>query len=140
MHPLIRLAIEALNRDAVEVTIVRDGQGNVLSVQTKHRKSPNRARTLHSLLNAIRPLIKLEQERAGQSPPYDLDGTVPSAAGTGPTGAHSGAISPLQPPRTGRYIQTSCLNKVTSIRRRLRAAQAVKWMIVQKTAPPSRST
>ena len=82
MHPLIRLAIEALHRDAVEIKTHYDRQGNVASVRTRRRKSPARARTFHSLLNVVLPLMERGEMRAPKRAPYDLEGTVNSAATT----------------------------------------------------------
>jgi hypothetical protein len=85
LHPLVRMAIELVNRDAVETATHYDADGKVVSIKQKVKKGVNRARTFHSLLNAVRPLIKLEQEwlaRQPLRPPYDLDATVPRSDGT----------------------------------------------------------
>jgi hypothetical protein len=101
MHPLVKMAIDFINRDAVETTTHYDGQGNVISVKQKIKKSPNRARTFHSLLNAVRPLIKLEQEWFAKQPQrsgYDLDGEVTGADGGGASPDSGPAFHCYNPP------------------------------------------
>lgn len=80
MHPLVRMAIDFVNRDGVETTTRYDAQGKVVSVQRKVKRCANRARTFHSLLNAVRPLIKLEQEWLASQPRYDLEGSTADGA------------------------------------------------------------
>jgi hypothetical protein len=80
MHPLVRMALDFVNRDGVETTTRYDAQGNVVSVQRKVKKCANRARTFHSLLNAVRPVIQLEQEWLASQPKYDLEGTATDGA------------------------------------------------------------
>jgi hypothetical protein len=129
MHPLVRMAIDFVNRDSVETTTRYDAEGKVVSVRQKVKKCANRARTFHSLLNALRPLIKLEQEQAvrqPQQPPYDLDGSVQSPDGTT-------AAAPRRTTTTPPFelLYSDIMSLMGYVSRQPRAAtQSVMWTIV----------
>ena len=130
VHLLIRLAIEALHRDAIEIMTHYDGQGNVVPVRTRRRKSPARARTFHSLLNVVLRLMEREEMRAPKRAPYDVEGTVDSAAttpvATAPKPRRHAIITP--PPLWALY-QDFYVVMVTTILNRKADAQTMKTKV-----------